>query len=67
MSSNPENTVDSGSSTDQYVTGTEETGDFITDKPPTATTPATGSSNAGINASKANHPDFDREDPDQLR
>ena len=63
----PERTADYGSSTDQHVTGTEETGDFITDKPPTASTPATGSSNAGINASKGNHPDFDPEDPDQLR
>ena len=66
MSSDSERTVE-GASTDQNVTVTEETGDFITDQPPTSATPATGSSNAGINASKANHPDFNPEDPDQLR
>jgi hypothetical protein len=43
-----------GSSTDQYVTGDPETGSFITDRAPTADTPATGSSNAGINATGAN-------------
>lgn len=43
-----------GSSTDQHVTGTEETGTFITDEAPTADTPADGSSNAGINAAGGN-------------
>jgi hypothetical protein len=50
---------DAGSLADQYVTGTEETGDFITDKEPTADTPADGSSNAGINATHANRVDDD--------
>ena len=54
---------DSGSSTDQYITGTGEAGTFITDEPPTATTPADGSSNAGINRTKANRQDFTG-DPD---
>jgi hypothetical protein len=43
-----------GSMTDQHVTGSEETGTFITDEAPTADTPAHGSSNAGINATGAN-------------
>jgi hypothetical protein len=43
-----------GSSAEQHVTGAEETGDFLTDKAPTADTPAHGSSNAGINAVAAN-------------
>jgi hypothetical protein len=43
-----------GSSTEQQVTGAEETGTFITDEPPTADTPVHGSSNAGINAVGAN-------------
>ncbi|GAA0511309.1 hypothetical protein Ade02nite_45170 [Paractinoplanes deccanensis] len=43
-----------GGSTDQHVTGVEETGDFLTDQPPTDSTPATGSSNAGINETRAN-------------
>jgi hypothetical protein len=49
---------DAGSSTDQHVTGTEETGTFITDEPPTATTPANGSGNAGVNQTRANRQDF---------
>jgi hypothetical protein len=47
----PEN---AGPSTDQYVTGTEEDGDFLVDQTPVATTPAHGSSNKGINDLKAN-------------
>ncbi|MFI5894967.1 hypothetical protein ACIA5D_33200 [Actinoplanes sp. NPDC051513] len=43
-----------GAGTDQHVTGTGESGSFITDEPPTSTTPANGSSNAGINALRAN-------------
>ncbi|MEU8813278.1 hypothetical protein [Actinoplanes sp. NPDC048796] len=43
-----------GASTDQHVTGVEETGEFTTDKPPTDTTPADGSTNAGINETSAN-------------
>lgn len=38
-----------GSSTDQHVTGADETGEFITDEEPTGGTPVHGSSNAGIN------------------
>ena len=48
-----------GASTDQHVTGSEETGTFLTDQPPTAATPAHGSSNAGVNARRANRPDAD--------
>ena len=36
--------------TDQHITGTPETGTFLTDQPPTADTPADGSTNAGLNA-----------------
>jgi hypothetical protein len=43
-----------GSSTEQHVTGAEETGTFLTDQAPTADTPAHGSTNAGINAVGAN-------------
>jgi hypothetical protein len=43
-----------GPSTDQHVTGSEETGQSLVDQPPTSTTPAHGSSNKGINDTKAN-------------
>nr|WP_296073497.1 hypothetical protein [uncultured Actinoplanes sp.] len=43
-----------GSSTEQHITGSEEDGSFITDEPPTATTPAHGSSNSGVNERRAN-------------
>jgi hypothetical protein len=43
-----------GSSTEQHVTGAEETGTFITDQAPTADTPADGSTNVGINAADDN-------------
>ncbi|MFC7272636.1 hypothetical protein ACFQS1_01465 [Paractinoplanes rhizophilus] len=43
-----------GASTDQHITGREEEETFLTDEPPTATTPASGSSNAGINKLRAN-------------
>ena len=46
--------TDFGSSTEQHITGAEETGEFITDKEPTAGTPAHGSSNAGINDTDGN-------------
>ena len=52
-------TADAGSSADQHVTGAPETGTFITDKAPTADTPAHGSSNEGVNALGANRPDPD--------
>jgi hypothetical protein len=45
-----------GSSTDQHVTGADETATFPTDEAPTADTPAHGSSNAGINAAGGNRP-----------
>jgi hypothetical protein len=56
-----EKTVE-GASTDQHISGIEEEGTFITDEPPTSTTPANGSSNAGINELKAN-----RQEPEQER
>ena len=43
-----------GPSTDQHITGAEETGQSLVDQPPTSTTPAHGSSNKGINDTKAN-------------
>ena len=52
-------TSTAGASTDQHVTGSEETGAFLTDELPTSATPAHGSSNAGINAHRANRPDAD--------
>lgn len=62
MSSDPKDNeptavTDAGSSTDQQVSGYEETGSFLTDEAPTPTTPAHGSSNAGVNETGANHPD----------
>ncbi|GLZ00242.1 hypothetical protein [Actinoplanes sp. NBRC 103695] len=47
-------TPNAGSETDQHITGSDETGDFQTDKAPTADTPSGGSSNIGINKTKAN-------------
>lgn len=47
-------TTVAGGSTDQHVTGADESGTFITDEPPTSATQAHGSSNAGINARHAN-------------
>jgi hypothetical protein len=44
----------SGGSTDQHVSGVDETEVFPTDEPPTARTPSHGSSNRGINTTKAN-------------
>ena len=51
--------ADAGSSTEQHITGAAETGTFLTDRAPTAHTPAHGSSNAGVNEVGAN-----RRDPD---
>ena len=45
---------DAGASTDQHVSGLEETGRLQTDKEPAADTPAAGSSNQGVNETKAN-------------
>jgi hypothetical protein len=55
-------TENAGASTDQHVSGTEETGKSIVDQPPTSETPADGSSNKGINDLKANRPQPDRRD-----
>jgi hypothetical protein len=55
----PDFTADAGSSTDQYVTGRPEEGAFLTDRAPTADTPADGSTNAGVNATRANRPNTD--------
>ncbi|WP_250035433.1 hypothetical protein [Paractinoplanes maris] len=43
-----------GSETEQHITGSPETGEFITDAPPSAGTPASGSSNKGINDNRGN-------------
>lgn len=45
---------DAGASADQHITGGPEEGTFLTDQPPTADTPAAGSSNQGINERRAN-------------
>ncbi len=50
-------TVDSGSSTDQHVTGHPETGTFTVDEPPTGGTPAHGSSNKVFNEADGNNAD----------
>jgi hypothetical protein len=47
-------TETAGASTDQHITGSEETGRPIVDEPPTSATPSQGSSNKGINDTKAN-------------
>jgi hypothetical protein len=56
MTSDPQDSVptNAGSNTDQHVTGAPETGTFTTDEAPTADTPVHGSSNAGINSTRAN-------------
>ncbi|MCO8269418.1 hypothetical protein M1L60_02300 [Actinoplanes sp. TRM 88003] len=51
-----------GASTEQHVTGSPETDPFPTDQPPTADTPATGSSNKGINEHRANLSEGEPED-----
>jgi hypothetical protein len=48
-----------GASTEQHVTGHDETGDFITDKEPAGDTPAHGSGNEGVNVTHANRVDED--------
>ena len=57
MSTQNQPNIDAGSSADQYITGDPETGEFTTDKPPSSSTPSNGSSNAGINETKANRPE----------
>jgi hypothetical protein len=55
-------TENAGASTDQHVTGAPETGEFQTDKEPRGDTPADGSTNSGINATKANRQEPEREE-----
>ena len=50
--------ANAGSSTEQHVTGAEETGSFTEEEEPTGNTPAHGSSNAGINAVGGNRRGF---------
>ncbi|GIF13581.1 hypothetical protein [Actinoplanes teichomyceticus] len=54
-----------GAGTDQHPRGFAERGTFTTDEPPAADTPADGSSNAGINARRANRPGAD-DDPQAM-
>jgi hypothetical protein len=58
-----DSTADAGSSTDQHVTGSPETGTFLTDQAPTAGTPAHGSGNAGVDTAGAHLPDDDTGEP----
>ncbi|BCY09259.1 hypothetical protein L3i22_043470 [Actinoplanes sp. L3-i22] len=53
-----------GGSTEQHIQGLEETGTFLTDESP-GSTPANGSSNAGINQTSANRAVSDR-DPEEM-
>jgi hypothetical protein len=54
MTTNDREQDNAGASTDQYVTGSDETGKSLVDQPPTSKTPSHGSSNKGINDRKAN-------------
>jgi hypothetical protein len=47
--------TNAGSSTDQHITGAPETGTFTVDEAPAGDTPSHGSSNAGLNAARAEH------------
>ena len=51
-----EHIEDSGSSTDQHITGSPETGSFTTDEAPRSDTPAYGSSNVGVNEANEDQP-----------
>ncbi|MBL7258999.1 hypothetical protein JKJ07_32270 [Actinoplanes sp. LDG1-01] len=57
-------TSNAGASTEQHVTGAPETDEFPTDAPPNADTPASGSSNKGINDTDANRQPEENEPPD---
>jgi hypothetical protein len=46
-----------GAGTDQHVTGHPERGESLVDQPPVSTTPAHGSSNKGVNTTRANRVD----------
>ncbi|MDP9815410.1 hypothetical protein [Spirilliplanes yamanashiensis] len=61
MSSDAQQNTDAGSSTDQHVTGPDETGVFTDDQRPTGDTPIHGSSNAGVNDTAANRVASERE------
>lgn len=63
MSGTSESEGSFGSSTEQHVTGYEETGAFTTDAEPVAETPSHGSSNEGINKTGANRPRDDEDQP----
>ncbi|MBU2664511.1 hypothetical protein KOI35_13490 [Actinoplanes bogorensis] len=54
-------TPNAGAGSDQWITGAPETDEFPTDAPPTADTPAAGSSNKGINEHRANRNEGDDE------
>jgi hypothetical protein len=57
--SDRDTTSNMGSSTETHITGSDETGTFITDEAPTMTpTAAMGSSNRGINTTGANRQGF---------
>lgn len=56
-----QNTDAAGGSTDQHITGPDETGTFTDDQRPTADTPIHGSSNAGVNETAANRVQSERE------
>jgi len=58
-----ESIENAGSSVDQHVTGTDETGEFVTGDEATGRTPSHGSSNAGVNQTKANRPDATIDEP----
>jgi hypothetical protein len=47
-----------GASTESHIVGNDETGEFTTDQAPLGRTPASGSSNRGINTTPANQRDL---------
>jgi hypothetical protein len=61
MSDDQELVRNAGAISDQYITGSEETGEFTTDKPPVDDTPPSSGSNSGINVQHANRVDHDPE------
>ena len=61
MSDSQQRNTDAGSSTDQHITGPDETGTFTDDQRPTGDTPIHGSSNAGVNETAANRVQSERE------
>ena len=61
MSSDAQQNSQAGGSTDQHITGPDETGTFTDDLRPTGDTPIHGSSNAGVNTTAANRVQSERE------